>query len=227
MTLEIALLALEALLLFFTIILLVMSLKEGRGRDQLILEVSKATRTLTRHEYFITVIDAMMDAQKEVVGAITGRMPSSPDDAKRMREVAVNIEKLVASGVKVRYILPKFQDRLHVGWLYTKAGAEVLYSTCPHVHDFRYIVVDERIAVIGLPESTGEREATRAGYRIPSEGLAKILHENFLQCMNDTMTYEQFIRETLKQTGATPATLARELKIDESELARFKADQSA
>jgi hypothetical protein len=124
MTLELSLLILETVLLMATVVLLLMSLREGRGRHSLIKEVGRAIKVLTRHEYFITVLDTMTDAKAEVSGIITGRMPEG-DDRKRTRDVVRAIEKLTASGVRVRYLLPRLQDRLHVGWLYSSAGAEV------------------------------------------------------------------------------------------------------
>lgn len=217
MHIELILLILESLLLAFTIALLIFSLKEGRGRDKLIMEVSRATRVLTRHEYFLMVTDTMMDATSEVVACITGRMPSG-EDKKRTQEVIYNIEKLAKNGVKVRYLLPKFQDRLHVGWLYTKAGAEVRYSGCPSVSDFRYTVVDAKKSIVGIPEHIGQMEATSKGYVIPSEGMSGILRDNFHQCWDGASTYEEFLKETMKLTGATTAALAREIKIEEAEL---------
>jgi len=218
MTLEILLLALESVLLIFTIALLVLSIREGRGRDALIEQVSSAMRMLTRHEYFITVVDAMMDAREELVASITGRMPATADDDKRVRELALAIEKLRSQGVRVRYLMPKFQDRLYLGWLYTKAGAEVRYSSCPVSHGFRYTVVDAKLVVVGIPEEVGEREATRKGDRIPSPELAEILRRDFYDCWESQATYEQFLRETVAQTGASPKTLSRELRIDEADL---------
>ncbi len=110
---------------------------------------------------------------------------------------------------------------MHIGSLYTKAGAEVKYSGTPIGHDIRFIVVDEKIVVIGIPESTGEKEPTRKGYRIPSEGLAAILKEHFYNCWGKSMTYEEYLKEVIKQSGATPKLLARELQIDEKELERL------
>jgi hypothetical protein len=220
--LTVILIALETILLAFTVWLLLVSIKEGRQRDALIMEVGKATRVLTQHEYFITIMDAMMDAEREIIGVITGRMPAG-DEGKRTRELAMSIEKLTNQGVSVKYLMPKFQDRLHVGGLYTKAGAEVYYSPCVHVQDFRFTIIDERVALLGVPEATGEKEATRKGYRIPSFGLSEILKSSFMHCMADAITYEQFVRETLKQTGVSPEMLARELKIDEAELKRIIA----
>lgn len=220
MIVEKGLLMLESILLVVTIILLIYSIKEGRGRKGLLLEVGKATKILTRQEYFLTVTDSMMDAKTEVIGAITGRLPAG-DDKKRTQDVTANIERLTKNNVSVKYLLPKFPDRLHIGYLYTKAGAEVRYSGCAVVHDIRYIVVDGRLVVIGIPEITGEKEATKKGYRIPSEGLAVILKEHFYGCWDKNIRYEDYVKEVIKQTGTTTKSLARELQIDEEELEKL------
>ena len=52
MTIELGLLLLESLLLVATIILLVYNIHEGKQRDNLLREVGKATKVLTRQEYF-------------------------------------------------------------------------------------------------------------------------------------------------------------------------------
>ncbi|MEW6675232.1 MAG: hypothetical protein AB1348_04365 [Nitrospirota bacterium] len=217
MPIETVLLVVESILLLATIILLLYSLKEGRGRKALLLEVGKAIKILTRQEYFLVVTDSMMDAKVEVIGSITGRVPLG-DDKKRTRDVINNIDRLTRNEVRVKYLLPKFPDRLHTGYLYTKAGAEIRYSDCSIVHDIRYMVVDDRLVVIGIPEITGEQEATRKGYRIPSEGLATMLKEYFNRCWGKSISYEEYVKEVMKQTGATPKLLAREFQIDEKDL---------
>lgn len=217
MKIEIILLILESLLLGFTIILLLFNIKEGRGRRNLLLEVEKTTKVLTRQEYFLTVMDAMLDAKRELIGFITGRMPSG-EDTKRTRAIVNNIERLSKSGVIVKYILPKFHDRIHLGNMYSKAGAQVRYSTCAVVHDCRYIVVDDRIVVIGMPENIGEKEATRKGYRIPSEGLSAVLKGYFERCWEGNIGHEDYVREVIKQSGATLKVLSQELQISEEEL---------
>ncbi len=220
MTIETGLLILESILLVATIILLLYSIREGKDRKSLLLEIGRTTKILTRQEYFLTVIDSMMDAHGEIIGSITGRFPTG-DDKKMTRDVVENIERLTKKGVSVKYLLPKFHDRLYIGHVYSKAGAEVRYSDCPIVHDIRYIVVDDKLIVIGIPEIIGEKEATRKGYRIPSEGLAAILKEHFLGCWDKNTPYENYVKEVIRQTGATPKTLARELQIDEEELERI------
>jgi hypothetical protein len=127
MTIETVLLILESVLLAVTIILLLYSIREGRDRRNLLLEVGKATKILTRQEYFLTVTDSMMDA-----------------------------------GV--------------------------------------------------------EKEATKKGYRIPSEGLAAILKDHFSRCWSESAIYEEYVKEIIRQTGVTLKQLGRELQIDEKEL---------
>lgn len=216
MNIETGLLILESILLIVTIVLLIYSIKEGKQRDRLLIEVSKATKVLSRQEYFLTVIDSMMDAEREIIGTITGRPPKG-EDKKLTRDVIETIEKLSKKGVKITYLLPKFSDRLHIGYLYTKAGAEVRYSNCVMVHNIRFIVVDERTVVLGIPEFTGEREATKKGYRIPSEGLAIILKDYFNQCENQ-IGFVDYLKEVMSQTGASTSHIAKEFEIDEEGL---------
>jgi hypothetical protein len=217
MSIEIGLLILESVLLVATIVLLVFSLREGRVRNALLLQVQRATKILTRQEYFLTVTDMMLHAESEVIGCITGRLPKG-DDMKRTGEVINDIKKLAARGVSVKYILPKFHDRLHIGHLYSTAGAEVRYSAYPLVHDIRYTVIDERSVIIGIPESTGEKEATKKGYNIPSVALSGILREHFFNCWDEDISHEAYVRETIKQTGTTPGQLERELQLEDGAL---------
>jgi len=80
-----------------------------------------------------------MDATTEIIGCITSRLPMG-DDKKIVRDVREAIETLAKRGIRIKYLLPKFPDRLHIGHLYTKAGAEVWYSNCLMVHNLRFII---------------------------------------------------------------------------------------
>jgi hypothetical protein len=219
MTLELGLLLLESILLIVTITLLFFNIHEGKQRDILLREVGRATRVLSRQEYFLSLMDSMLDAEKEIIGCITGRPPSG-DDIKMTRNIVDTIEKATKKGVRVKYLLPKFPDRLLIGVQYTKAGAEVLFSSCLMVHNIRYSIVDERIVVLGIPESAGEKEATKKGYKIPSEGLAMILKDSFNTCEKQT-SLKVYLQEVIEHTGATPEHLAREFHIDEEELKKL------
>jgi len=216
MSIEIGLLVLESILLIVTIILLVYSIKEGKQRDKLLIEVTRATKVLSREEYFLTVIDSMRDAKREIIGTITGRPPKG-EDKKLTRNVTEIISRLSKDGVKITYLLPKFPDRLYIGYLYTKAGAEVRYSNCVMVHNLRFIVIDEKFVVLGIPELTGEKEATKKGFRIPSEGLAIILKEYFNQCEYQ-IGFVDYLKEVMSQTGASISQIAKEYNIDEKGL---------
>jgi hypothetical protein len=216
MTIELGLLLLESLLLVATVILVVYSIYEGKQRDRLLTEVGRATKVLMRQEYFLSLMDSMLDAQQEIIGCITGRPPVG-DDIKTTRNIVDAIKKMAGKGVRIKYLLPKFPDRLQIGIRYSKAGAEVSFSSCLMVHNIRFSIVDERIVVLGIPESVGEKEATKKGYRIPSEGLALVLKNYFNTCEKQA-SLKEYLREVIAQTGATPEHLAREFHVDEKDL---------
>jgi len=216
MTMELGLMLIESILLVVTVILLIYNIHEGKQRDNLLKEVGRATRILTRQEYFFTLMDTMLDAEREIIGCITGSSPSG-DDIKMTRNITAAIEKMTGKGVRIKYLLPKFPDRLQIGVQYTKAGAEVRFSSCLMVHTIRYSIVDEKMVVLGIPESTGEKEATKKGYKIPSEELALIL-KNYYNSCEKQMTLKEYLQEIIEQTGATPGHLAREFHLDEKDL---------
>jgi len=213
---EFALLLLESGLLVATVIMLIYGIHEGKRRDHLLREVGRVIKVLTRQEYFFSIMEAMLDAKREIIGCVTGRPPSG-DDIGMTRHIADAIERMKRKGVNVRYLLPKFPDRLQIGLQYTKAGAEIFFSSCLIVHNLRYIVVDEEIIVLGMPERTGEREATKKGYTIPSEGLATLLRDYFNGC-EDKTNLKDYLQEVLKQSGATLEHLAREFHLDQKDL---------
>jgi len=215
-TVEFALLLLESGLLIATVILLIYGIHEGRRRDHLLREVGRVTKVLTRQEYFFSIMEVMLDAKREIIGCITGRPPSG-DEMRMTRHIADAIERMTRKGVNVRYLLPKFPDRLQIGLQYTKAGAEVFFSSCLMVHNLRYVVVDEETIVLGIPDETGEKEATKKGYTIPSEGLAALLKDYYRDC-EDKTNLKDYLQEVLKQTGATVEHLAREFHLDQEDL---------
>jgi hypothetical protein len=113
--------------------------------------VGGATRVLSGQEYFLSLMDSMLDAEKEIIGCITGRCPSG-DDIRRTRNIVGAIEKMSTKEVRIKYLLPKFPDRLYIGVQYAKAGAAILFGRCLMVHNIRHSIVDERIVVLGIPE---------------------------------------------------------------------------
>ena len=85
MTIEFGLLLLESVLLVATIMLLVYGIHEGKRRDALLKEVGRATKVLTRQEYFLSIMEAMLDAKQEIIGCITGTPPSGGGRSPRRR----------------------------------------------------------------------------------------------------------------------------------------------
>jgi hypothetical protein len=217
LNLEFTLLLLESGLLIATVLLLTYSIREGKRRDRLLQEIGRVTRVLSRQEYFFSIMEAMLDATREIIGCITGNPPANSDEKDMTRHIADTIEHMAKKGVSIRYLLPKFPDRLQVGLQYMKAGAEICFSSCLTVHNFRYIVVDEKIIVLGMPDKMGEKEATKKGYTIPSEALASLLKVSFNGC-KDKMSLKEYLQEVITQTGATPEHLAREFHIDQKGL---------
>ncbi len=216
MTIEFGLILLESGLLIATVIMLIYSIHEGKRRDHLLREVGRVTKVLTRQEYFSAIMEAMLDAKQEIIGCITGRPPSG-DEIRMTGHIADTIERMKGKGVSVRYLLPKFPDRLQIGLQYTKSGAEIFFSSCLMVHNLRYIVIDGEIIVLGMPDEMGEKEATKKGYTIPSEELAALLKGYFSSC-EDRTSLKDYLREVLKQTGATLEHLSREFHLDLKDL---------
>ncbi len=217
---EIALLALESVLLIATIVLLALSIKEGRAREELLTKIGKTAKILSREDYFTTVVTAFQEAKADVFGCITGSVPHG-DDRRHIDNIILQIEKLTKSGVQVRFMLPKFPDRLTVGYLYSKAGAEVRYTNCLFLNDHRSMIVDNKIVIVGVPEAVGEVEPTKKGFRIPSQGLAMVLKEHYTGCWSHNSGFNEYLMEVLKQTGGSPELLAKELEIDEGEIVRI------
>ncbi len=218
-----ALLVLESVLLLATITLLLYSIREGKVRDKLLRQMTRTTRILTRQEYFNEVLESLHEAREEVFGCITGRVPKG-GDRKQVEKIVDTLGKLTENGVTVRYLLPKLPDRLSIGYQYSLAGAEVRYSNCLFLNDSRYMVVDDRLVIVGIPEEKGEKEPTKKGYKLPSEGLARILSEHFYTCWEHNVTYKEYLREVVKQTNASPALLAKELGISEEEVKKIVAE---
>jgi len=227
---EFSLLLVELILLVVTVVLLTLHLKEERGRRDLINEVSRATKVLTRQEYFNEVINGFHDAKKSIFGCITASRPMSVEEEKTVELIVKHLRELAKDGVKMRFLAPKFTDRLHIGYRYRQVGAEVFYNNCALVNDMRYMVVDGRFVLIGIPEKVGESEPTKKGYRIPSIGIAAIIKEHFEPCINGriTSTYEEYVKEILEEMKKIRTELdfepvSRELQIPVEELKRIDA----
>ncbi len=228
-TVEFGLLLVELILLIFTVILLVLNLREEKGRQDLIKEVGRATKVLTRQEYLNEVIRSYHEAKSSIFGCITGSYPTDEEERQVIDTLVKHIRELSKEGVKIRFMIPKFTDRLYIGYRYSQAGAQVFYNNCALVNDARYMIIDDRFVLIGVPEKIGENEPTKKGYRIPSVGIAAIIREHYDQCANSsrfTATHDEYVKETLEEMKRIKpeldfAPVSRELKIPVDELKRI------
>ena len=224
MSIEAILILIESVLLIVTIILLLYSIKESWRRKELLLAVGKATKILTRIEYFTAVSDSITEAEEDIIGYVTGRH-TIDDDEKRVATILNAIKRATSRGVRVQYILPKFHDRLYMGYLYSAAGAEVKYRPSLVIQSLRYMVVDSKTVIIGIPETTDQEEMTSKGHWLPSKALADILKNHFYARWNNSLSFGEFFNEVLKQTDASTNELALELGIDVKRLKKVLSMQ--
>lgn len=222
---ETVLLLVELVLLSFTIVLLLLSRKEWRAREQLLNLLMATARVLTRQEYFSMVKEALDGAQKNVFAIVTGTSPGEKD-RPLVEEVIQAISTSRKNGVTLNYLLPKSPETLEMGSRYMKAGAMVRYHDGLVVSDFRFMIVDERFCAIGLPEMIGESQPTRRGVLIKSETLADLLEDYFNKFWNPAEDYSNYLGAlVLKLVEENPQlsaeTISRQLRVDTEEVSRI------
>jgi hypothetical protein len=224
-----ALLLVELVLLVVTVYLLEVNRREQRGRDKLISHISSATDVVTRQEYFLTVLDSIQHSKKDLCGSVTGS-PPSPGEEDVIGQVTDALAHAAARKVRVRYLLPHSVDRLNIAQRYTSAGAEVKFNQAVLVGDARFMVVDDREVVIGVPGSKGQDEPTKKGHVIPSESVAALFKAKFEELWNspDARTYAGYLGELVRKAReSNPAIsdelIASNLKIEVGEVAKALA----
>ncbi|MHB1908210.1 MAG: hypothetical protein ACYCQJ_04970 [Nitrososphaerales archaeon] len=232
------LLVVELTLLVPTLLLLVLGRKEHKGRQHLLEHLTNTGKMLARLEYFHSVESAMRSATVSIVGSITGSPPKSFEEDESVQRI-VSLIQLCKGGrsslrnghssqVEIRYLMPKFQNRLGLAYRYREAGAEVKFHPGLIVTDLRYIVVDDRITVIGLPAASGENQPTKEGHAIASESLAAMCTSEFYKKWSEAVDYDKYGLEVLRAiTSHNPSAslnlLSAELLIPESEVQRILA----
>ncbi len=222
-----ALLIIEPFLLVATLLLLVLNRREQRGRDSLLRRLSAATDVVSRQEYFVAVLGSLQSASTYVYGSVTGS-PPQPEESEVIQQLTGAVSSAVGRGAKVRYLLPLAPDRLQIAQLYSTAGAQVRFNPGVLVSDARYMIVDDKSVVVGVPERKGRNEPTRKGYVIPSETVAALFKGEFEAKWNsgETRTYEAYMAEVVTNARkSNPAIsselIAANLKLDRKEVERF------
>jgi hypothetical protein len=109
--------------------------------------------------------------------------------------------------------------------MYASAGAEVRFNPGVLVSDARYMLVDDKSVVVGVPERKGKNEPTKKGYVIPSETVAALFRADFETKWSspETMTYEAYLSEVVTKArssnpGISTELIAANLRLDRKEV---------
>ena len=217
------LLTVELVLLIPTLSLLILARKEAHGRQILLKQITSTAKMVSRQEYFSSVQFAMENALRSIKGSITGSSPETTEQKDRVAAITEQIRLAKSRNVTAKYLLPKAQDRIAVGSVYREAGAEIRFHAGLLVSDMRYVVIDGKYTVLGLPSAPGQTEPTREGYVIPSEGLAQVLLQQFEDKWEQAMEYCDYVDEIvleIKRHNPTVSIqlLSSQLRISESQI---------
>jgi hypothetical protein len=222
--LQLPLLVVELVLLAFTLLMIVITRGEFRARSELMARVSSATDAITRQEYFATVIDSVQAAERYVLATVTAT-PPTPEESAIVSMIVDSLSKASARGVKVRYMVPHSPDRLLMARRYKRAGAELRFHPGLVVSDARFMVVDDRTVIIGVPDRTGGDQPTKKGHNITSESIAHLFSEKFESQWNspEAKTYSQYLLELVasaRQTtpNVSARVIANNLKVDKEDI---------
>lgn len=230
--LNFVLLVVELVLLVPTLLLLVLGRNEEKGRKQLLTHITNMAKMVSRQEYFNSVHTSMQKANSSIKGSITGSAPKSKEEEELVQSMVEEIRRAAKRGVSIKYLVPQSQDRLRIASMYREAGAEIRFHPGLVVSDLRFVVVDEKSSVLGLPGVAGQNQPTREGYMIPSEGLSEILLSQFESKWQGGMEYDKYVKGVLEEVkshspNVSDRLLSTQLQLSESELRRISQNQTS
>src|SRR5207249_536747 len=149
---------------------------------------SSVADVITRQEYFVAVVDAIQRGERILCGSVSGSPPTH-EEGEVIQQILDAIVDAARRGVKMRYLLPLAPDRLQMGKRYKLSGAEVKFHPSLLISDMRYMLVDDRLVLVGVPERKGRNEPTRKGFTIPSESVTHLFKTQFdpsISCLQGT-----------------------------------------
>ena len=223
---SLVLLVVELILLIATLSMLILARREAHGRQLLLRQITSTAKMVSRQEYFNSVQFGMQNAVASIKGSITGSSPQNPEQRDRIEGIIEQIHRARSRNVTVQYLVPKAQDRIALASRYKEAGAELRFHAGLLVSDLRYVIVDGKHTVLGLPSAPGETEPTREGYVIRSEGLAQVLLQNFEGRWGEASTYDNYINGILLEIKShnpvvSTQLLSSQLGVSESDIKRM------
>lgn len=183
-----------------------------KSRELLMKQFTSVTDVITRQEYFVAVIEAIQRSDKSIIGSVTGSSPN-PEEAEVVQQILNSLSEASRRGVQIDYLLPLAPDRLRMAKKYITHGARVKFNPLLLVSDMRYMCVDDKLVIIGVPERGGKNEPTRKGYTIPSESVTHLFKTHFETHWNsvESKEYEEYLRELIMQAKASNSTASAEL----------------
>ncbi|MHB1909962.1 MAG: hypothetical protein ACYCQJ_13985 [Nitrososphaerales archaeon] len=222
------LLVVELVLLAPTLLLLILGRREEKGRRELLTHITSTARLVQRQDYFNSVRMGMEASKEFINGSITGSMPKAQEQEDQVNKIIDEIKRASRRNVSVKYILPKLHDRLTIARRYREAGAEIRFHPGLVVSDVRYVVIDGKNTVLGLPSGVGEDQPTREGYLIPSEGLAHLFLAQFEEKWAHSLTYDEFVNEIISEArshnpSVSDRLLSTQLQLPEEEVRRIQS----
>ena len=196
--LQVITLSTELVLLAATFVLVFLSRKEAKARDVHIRKIVEASKIVSRQEYFNNVVEGMQAATSYIEAAITGTSPKSSETTAQIQNIVSQIRTAYNRNISIRYLVPKSEDRVSLGYRYKEVGADVRFHPDLLLEDMRYMIIDGRLTILGLPLISGENEPVREGYRLPSEGTAIVFHEQFQRKWSEALRYEDYVKEVVR-----------------------------
>lgn len=108
---------------------------------------------------------------------------------------------------------------------YRRTGAEVRFHPDLIVNDARFMIVDDRTVIIGVPGPGGYDQPTKNGHSITSESIAHVFRERFDRQWYSTeaRSYSQFLSELIYKARQfnpeiSAEVIARNFKIDREDV---------
>ena len=215
MSVEIILLSVELVLLVLTLLTIFLSNREAARSRALVSQMDKTTRILARFEYFQIVNDAISKSRASLDCLVSGRKTDA-SDSDNLNNLLNSVREAARRGIKIRYLLPKMQDRLFMGYKYRLAAGFV-------AHSLRYVVVDQSYVILATPQELGVNEATRKGYLLVSDELATILGSHFETHWEKAVSFKQYMSEVMNETALSVPELAKEMEVEPAELTKYLA----
>jgi hypothetical protein len=211
-TFQLPLLIVELFLLVATVSLLVLNRREQKAREKMIDHFSSVADVITRQEYFVAVVDGIQRAERSLSGSVSGSPPTH-EEGEVIQQILDAIADAARKGVKMRYLLPLAPDRLQMGKRYKLSGAEVRFHPSLLISDMRYMLVDDRLVLVGVPERKGRNEPTRKGFTIPSESVAHLFKAQFEAewSSNEARGYQEYLGQLVTQARVSNPSVSVDL----------------